>query len=217
MAVILLTRSDLEDAFYRMVGESSGNSRWDSDDAVHWLQEGQLDIVNATRCLEETWSSTVTAYSSSGDEVLALPNNLFDDGILQIYWVDSSSDYHELSETHPRFATIQNDDTGTPSEFFRVGSNINLKPKPDAAGTVVIVGHKMPDSLTATSSQSLIPAQFRKLIAQYAAWMAFSEDAEHEKAFSMMREYEQGIKELKKWAKKRRSKRTSRMVMPYTL
>jgi hypothetical protein len=218
MAVYTDTLSNMIADFGYLVGEPNiNNTRWNKDARKRLLNLAQLNVVNETRCLEEEWESDVSAWVSADDEILALPAEFFDDSILDIYWKDSSDDYHPLSEYHPRFKSVQNDDTGTPSQFFRIGRNIHLMPKPDADGSVVMIGQRLPDALINSTDESLVPAGWRILIAQYAAAQAFDEDSEHNKADRMWQRYYVGIKELKKWARGRRSKRTARMVMPYSL
>jgi hypothetical protein len=202
----------------RYVGEPvETNSRWEPSVRNAWLNEGLLDVVTRSRCLEEKYTADVSAFSSAGDEVVTLPNSMYDDGILEIYWVDSNSDYHPLGEYHPRFGTIQNDDTGQPTEFFRIDRNVYLKPKPSAAGEVVIIGQRMPDELDDDTDQPLVPAAWRKLIAMYAAWLAMLDDGEYARADRMERQYLMGVKELSKLSKRRRSKRTPQMMMPFTI
>lgn len=215
MAVQLVTLEDMTNALGRLVGEpSADDSRWVNACRVAWINEGQLDFVEQTRCLEEDWTSAITAWVSAGDEIVALPSNCFDDGILNIYWMDSNSDYHELKEMHPRFDSIQNDDTGTPNKFYRVGSNIHLMPLPDADGTVVLLGQKMPDELEQDSDQTLIPAAYRKGPVQYAAHLAFLDDDEYAKADRIQALYLQTVRRGKKYAKGLRSKRGSKFVLP---
>lgn len=204
--------------FGYLVGEPNiNNTRWERDARVRLINIGQLNVVEETRCLEEVWTSSVSAWVNAGDEIVTLPNNCFDDGMLNIYWVDSDSVYHELDEEHPRFDTIQNADTGTPNKFFRIGRNVHLKPLPNATGTVYIVGQKMPDELTNDSDISLIPAAYRHIAPLEAVQMAFMEDNEFGKSDRAMIERDQLMKRLKKYAKGLRSKRGSKFVLPRTI
>lgn len=218
MAVFADTVTDMITDFGYMVGEPDiNNSRWGRAARLRFLNLAQLNAVNKTRCLEEEWSSTVTAFSSAGDEIFALPPNLYDDGIIEIYWKDSSGDYHPLSEFHPRFKNIQNDDTGTPSQFFRIGGNIHLMPKQDAAGTIIIIGQKMPDELVNNNDTSLIPESYRHVCPLGATKMAFREDDEYGKSDRTDMEFRDVMRDLRKYANKMRSVRTPRMRLPHSL
>jgi len=218
MTVELLTLGDMRAGFGREVGEKDpSNSRWDNDDRDAWINEGQLDFVRRTRILEAKWTSAVTAYSSDGDEVISIPSNCFSDGIITIYWLDSDDVYHPLSEYHPFERTIDNSETGTPSEFFRIGDNLHLKPKPDADGTVVIVGHRKPDKLVAFTDQSLIPANYRHGPVLYAVRKAHREDDEYTKYALVDAEYKELIAEAKRMVQRRRSVRQPRMKLPRIL
>ncbi len=173
--------------------------------------------MTETRCLEETFTYASTAFVSDGDEVITFPNNMYADGILEMYWVDSSGDEHPLKEFHPRFYPVQNDAEGTPTRFYRVGENFHLMPKQDADGSVVIIAQKMPDELINDTDVSLIPAPYRHLCTLGAVKKAFREDDEYGKADRTEGEYLKLRKSLKKYAKGMRSKRTPRMVMPRVL
>ncbi len=218
MAVFTDTLGDMITKFGYYVGETNiNNTHWGRDARISFINEAQLDAVTETRCLEETWTSTVAAYSSSGDEVKTLPDSLYEDGILEIYWLDSSDVYHPLREYHPRFKSIQNDGTGTPVQFFRVGRNIHLMPKQDATGSLVIIGQRMPDELVEDEDTSLIPAAYRHICSLGAARVAFLEDDEYGKADRMLMEYGRLMKQLKKYSRGLRSKRKARFILPRSL
>ena len=210
MAVHLITLDDMLDEFSRRVGNPRGNTRWDeSTTQTQWINLGQTEVVEETRCLEEDWTTSVAAWSSSGDEIVTLPNNCYPDGIAAIWWVASSSNLTRLTEIHAKFDNIKNTDTGTPTKFFKVGDNIHLMPLPIAAGTVRIHGEKMPDELSysdRSTDQSLIPAPFRDLPVMYALIQAWTEDSEFDKAMFEERRYWQKIKRLRKMVQARRSK-----------
>ena len=218
MAVFDDTVGDMIQSFGYFVGEPSiNNTRWPRAARLRFLNLSQLDAVTETRCLEETFTYTVTAFVSDGDEVITFPNNMYDDGILEIYWVTSGGDYNPLGEFHPRFQTIQNDDTGQPARFFRIGTNLHLMPKQDASGSVIIIGQKMPNELVNDTDVSLIPAPYRHLCTLGAVKKAFREDDEYGKADRTEGEYLDLRKSLKKYAKGMRSKRTPRIVLPRIL
>ncbi|RJO62359.1 MAG: hypothetical protein C4542_04385 [Dehalococcoidia bacterium] len=220
MTVELLTFEDMQEAFYREVGEESGNSRW-KDPTIRkaWINEGQLDVVTKTRCLEEKWTTDVGVYTDEDDEIVTLPDEAYEDGIISIWWIDSNSSYTELTEFNPAFKSIQNDTSspGTPSQYYRVGRNIYLMPVPVAAGTVCIIGARKPDELVNLSDQSLIEAAFRHLPVKYAVVKAHLEDDEYQKYSLTKAEYLQGILELRAIVKRRRGKVARRMNFPRRL
>jgi hypothetical protein len=193
--------------FGRRVGEPvASNSRWDDTTRTQWLNLGQTEVVEYTRCLEEDWTTSVPAWVSEGDEIIALPNNCYPDGIIQIWWIDSAGCMTRLSEMHAKFDTIKNTETGTPTKFFKVGDNIHLMPLPDAGGTVRIIGERMPDELSASTDQSLIPAPFRDLPVMYAVIQAWTDDGELAKADREERQYWTKMKRLRAVTQARRSK-----------
>jgi hypothetical protein len=210
MAVHLITLNDMLDEFARRVGNPRGNTRWDeATTQVQWFNLGQTEVCEETRCLEEDWTSSVAAWSSSGDEILTLPNNCYSDGIIAVWWIDSSNDMTRLKEKHAKLDSIKNTDTGTPTSFFKVGDNIHLMPLPGAAGTVRIHGERMPDELLYSAkdtAQSLIPAPFRDLPVMYALIQAWTEDGEFDKAMLEERRYRQKIGRLRKMVQARRTK-----------
>jgi len=210
MAVHLITLDDMLDEFAHRVGNPRGNTRWDeSTTQTQWINLGQTEVCEETRCLEEDWTSSVAAWSASGDEIVTLPNNCYSDGIVAIWWVDSNGNMTRLNEIHTKFDNITNTDTGTPAKYYKVGDNIHLMPLPSEAGTVQIHGERMPDELTyanRTTDQSLIPAPFRDLPVMYAMIQAWTDDAEFNKAALEERRYLQKIRRLKTMAQARRSK-----------
>lgn len=210
MAVHLLTLDEMLDEFAHRIGNSRGNTRWDeSSTQTQWINLGQNEVCEETRCLEEDWTSSVTSWISSGDEVVTLPNSCYSDGIMQIWWVSSSDDMTRLSEIHAKFDNIKNTSTGTPTKFFKVGDNIHLMPLPSADGTVRIHGERMPDELLYANrgtDQSLIPSPFRDLPVMYALIQAWTEDSEFDKAVLEERRYWQKIKRLRKMVQARRTK-----------
>ncbi len=218
MAVFTDTVANMIEEFGFLVGEPNvSNSRWDRSARLRFLNLAQLDAVNETRCLEETFTSAVSAFVNDGDEIVTYPNNMYSDGVQEIYWLDSLGDHHPLVEFHPRFQTIQNDSTGQPTEFFSVGDNLHLVPKPSEDGSVVIIAHKLPDELVNDSDTSLIPEAYRHICVLGAVKRAFREDDEYGKSDRAEVEYAQMLKSLSKYAKRRRAKRTPAMVMPFTL
>jgi len=215
MAVYAETLADMISLFRALVGEEAGNTAWTDTVIKLLINEAQLEVVEETRCLEEDWTSSVSAWASAGDEIVNLANSFFDDAFIQIWWVDSDSVMHELKELHARYDSIQNDSaTDTPSEFFRVGRNIHLKPLPDADGTVRIHGKRLPDNLTSDTDQSLIPPAYRGIPVYLAAVTALFEDDEERKGSNLYALYQRKLSRLHKYAKKMRSKRKAAWHIP---
>ncbi len=206
MAVFILTLGEMRAEVYARLGEVSGNSRWDDTIIDRWLNLGQTEVVRKTRCLEEDYTVIVPAYTSAGDEVLAFQNNLFMDGIHAIWWVDSDDNMARLRWRIAKFDSIKNTDTGTPSSAFSIGNNIHLMPLPVAAGTVRIIGERMPNALTADSDVSLLPPSWRDLPVMYAVLRATTEDHEFVSRQLVEQEYREGLRDLKKATNLRRAR-----------
>jgi hypothetical protein len=208
MAVHLITLDDMLDEFGRRVGEPViTDTRWEEPVRTQWLNLGQSEVCEYTRCLEEDWTSSVGIWASSGNEVVTLPNNCYPDGIIAIWWVDSSDNMTRLTVKHQKFENIKNTDTGTPSKIFQVGDNLHLMPLPDAAGTVRIHGERMPDELSDGTDQSLIPAPYRDLPVMYAVIQAWKDDGELSKADREERAYWIKMKRLRAVAQGLESRR----------
>jgi hypothetical protein len=218
MAVFTDTVADMIQEFGYLVGEPNiNNTRWGRDARLRFLNMAQLDAVTMTRCLENTFDSAVSAWVNDGDEKVTFGAKFYNDGILEIYWLDANGDYHPLAEFHPRFQTIQNDTIGQPNEFYRVGNNFYLMPKPEADGTVVIIAQQLPNELVNDSDTSLIPEAYRTICVLGAVKRAFREDDEYGKGDRTEVEYASILKELKKYSRRMRSKRKTQMIMPQNL
>lgn len=219
MTVELLTFDDMKESFFDRIGEESDNSRWQNETVERWINEGQLDVVTKTRCLEERWTTSVGAWADEDDEIVTFPPEFYDDGLINVWWVDSDGTYHPLHEVDPAFETIENDsdNTNTPKEYIRIGRNIHLRPVPNAAGTVCIVGHRKPDKLTIPTHQSLIEAAYRHLPVIYAACQAFLEDEEYGKYDRTLARYERDIRTFRGNVQKRRAKGPSQFRFPQYL
>jgi len=219
MAVFAQTASDILKYFGDLVGEpDSSNSRWPLATRKRILNYEQLQIVNETKCIEERWETAKAIWAADGDERVAIPTDFYEDSIINAWWINASGKLTELEELHPRFDNIQNDSTGTPSAFWQEGLNIYLMPKQSAAGTVRILGKRLPDELDDLTDQSLIPAGYRHLIAERGAYIALLEDGEINKADRLFTMYvNPGMKKLRAYAQGKRQHRHKGWHMPTTL
>jgi hypothetical protein len=182
MTAYLETLGDMLDSFTNYVLEQeSADSKWSRAARIRMLNESQLQIVEATRCIEERWDTALGIWAEDDDEIVTLSNEMFQDGLIAVKWLDSSSVYNPVTEDLVSDA-IQNDSTGTPSKFFRIDTNLYLKPKQSAAGTVVIIGERLPDKLVNAADQSLIPAAYRHTVPLHAAITALWQDEQFGKA-----------------------------------
>jgi len=219
MAVFAQTASDILKYFGDLVGEpDASNSRWLLPARKRILNFAQLQIVNETRCIEERWTTIKAIWAAEGDEIVAIPADFYEDSVMNVWWIDASGNMTELKELHPRFDNIQNDDTGTPSAFWQEGLNIYLMPKQSAAGTVRILGKRLPDELDDLTDQSLIPAAYRHLIAERGAYIALLEDGEVNKADRLFAMYvKPGMKKLRAYAQAKRQHGHKGWHMPTNL
>jgi hypothetical protein len=218
MTAYLETFQDMRDSFADYVGEAEAtDSKWSNDTRVRMLNESQLKIVTLTKCLEERWDTSKGIWAAAGDEIVTLSNEMYPDGLIAVWWLDSSSVYHKLTEDLVGDA-IQNSDTGTPTKFFRINNNLYLKPKQDAAGTAVIVGERLPDELVNPTDQSLIAAAHRHTVPLDAAIRALVNDEQFQKAGFLKADFNDRFKALQIMATGRHRKtRQPSMKLPTRL
>ena len=214
MAVELLTFGEMVTEFGYEVGELDlNNTRWVEVVRKAWINAGQLDFVQKTRCLEKTFTSTVAADTTD----VELDQRIFADGMYYLSWVDSDDDETRLDEYHPAIESGAIDEGAAPSRFYRVGNTFYFDPYPNVAGSLKTVGQRKPDELSATTDQSLIPATWRRAPVLFAVAKAHREDGETNSYMMTMGEYNEQVKDCKRVMKMRRKQRKPGWRIPRTI
>ena len=102
----------------------------------------------------EIWHSEVDAWEENPEkwyhadkEVLSLPSNLCLTQPFMVLWNEKKLNYVPVSE---------NNEVGTPTEFFLADACIHLKPKQDASGTVKVVGVKRKEEYENKEAQEIM-------------------------------------------------------------
>jgi hypothetical protein len=222
MTAYLETFEDMLTSFGDAVREPDpADSKWLLDTRKRMINESQLAIVEETRCVEARWDTSKGVWAASGNEIVTLSNEMFPDGLISVTWYGTASAaYTVLQEDLVTDSDgIENTDTGTPSEFFRIQNNLYLRPLQDAAGTVIIIGHRLPDELVELTDQSLIPAAYRNIVPIHAAIRALRQDEQFRKARSLFEEeYLPLYRRLKRMGKtKHQRTRSATFVLPRNL
>lgn len=157
-------------------------SFWTDAELLQWLNDGTMDIVARSQCLETTESVTMAAGTNS----YALASSF-----LRVRGAIYNSSKGLRMGSLEHMGDVK--DIGEPSYFFNWGNNLVVYPAPDAtaaAKTLVAYIVSRPARLAATTSSVLVPAQYDKALVLYMVAQGLKKDEKFARAAQVMAQYQ---------------------------
>jgi hypothetical protein len=171
----------------------TANSFLDATEMLVWVNDGTMDIVSRTHCLEDAESVTL---------VLGQSNYALSDPFITIKGViyNSEKALTEGSLSHYGRTISSTDSDGEPEYFFTWENNLFVYPvsSSDTAGNsidVFVVDRPAP---VATGAAVLVPAQYDRALVLYVYAQALYKDRQFAKAGAVMDQY---LAELERYRK----------------
>jgi hypothetical protein len=185
MAVLSYTIDLMETDVRRLLQEDTA-ARYSETDLFRWINEGELFIAAATRCLR----TSTTAASVSGTEEYAIPGSA--PGAWAITRVDYDGTTLEPTPFEKRREAVREvapDTNNTPQVWAPYGQKYVLAPPPDTAGDEIKVWHAyMPDAMVTTESLT-IPIIYGSAVILYAAHKGLMMKGQFDRAQQVWQEF----------------------------
>lgn len=178
---------EIKTSVKRLFGDESGAQITDAD-IVRWANDGQVDIVRKTECLQKKTEFNVTANDESYDlpaDSIRLRRVELDGKAL------SRVELEELDNVVPD-RNVTGTSSGSPVVYYVWGQTLWLYPKPETAGTsnLDLFYLKRPAALAVDADIPEIPVHMHEDIVRYCLARAKELDEEMEQARNIFMDYE---------------------------
>lgn len=163
--------------------DDSTNGFMSATEALDWLNDGTLDIVSRTHCLEDVEQETLVAGQISyalGSPFIIVRSVIYNAG-------SEGSPLTKGSLEHFNYA----EDVGHPENWFTWENNLFVYPAANAAaagGTIDAYTINRPTTVASTSDV-LVPQQYDRALVLYIFAQALYKDRQFAKARAIMSEY----------------------------
>lgn len=177
---------DIKTRVKRLFGDESGAQIIDAD-IIRWANDGQLDIVRRTECLQ----AHVETNSVAKDNSYALPPDAirvrrvtYDGNVLSRVELEELDGVNKSREA--------SDITGTPTQYYIWGRQLWLYPTPSNSGTgnLDIYYLKAPATLGGDADVPDIPGHMHEDIVRYCLARAKELDEEFNQAEQIWNDYQ---------------------------
>lgn len=160
----------------RQFGDESGVQITNAD-ILRWINDGQLEIVRKTECLEGLATTVTTVEDESYSvptEFIRIERVTYDGNRLQEITME------KLDELYPN--RDSSDVSGEPEYYYLWSRNIWLYPAPSSAKSLAIYYIKIPNELSADEEDPEIPVTFHNAIVRYCLAQAKELNEEYKEA-----------------------------------
>ena len=167
-------------------------SFWADAELLAWINQGTLDIVARTRCLEAT--ASISLADSTVEYALSPTITSYID-ISTVTYVDSSSDIKGLIRRNPQsVGNVAKTDLGEPVFWYEWAGSIGVFPyipsvSTTTTETVTVYYVTKPAALSATTELVLVPAIYDQALTLYVAAQALLKEKKYEKSGALMSAY----------------------------
>lgn len=181
-------------AVQRQFGDDSGVQITQAD-IIRWLNQGGIDIVRKTGCVQDhkqTDSVATDGSYSLPNDFIAVRKVSYDNSVLQATTLDIADQDWGQRDVTP----IQG---GTPQYYYIWNGIIFLYPAPGAAGTgnLDIWYIRTPTILGGVNDTPEIPAKYHEALVRYALARAKELNDEHDVARVILADYENMLLDIK--------------------
>lgn len=186
---------------------------WQDQELLDLLNDAELDFNNQTRILEGVYTTSTV----QGQQTYALPTNWL--SARAIFYNNPSvttppvpgwyriipTNLEKKAQENPNFLSTSSVQQDKPREYFIWGSNLYLDPIPDTTGSdnLIMFFKAKPIPLTATTQDINLDDSFKDTITNYILWRAWEKEKETELADMAHTAYVQGVKDARRWLKKK--------------
>lgn len=162
-------------AIRQFAEQADGAGTYDQDAAytllLEWLNELYIDVVGRTRCYVK--NGTLTTVADTQEYTITTTFTDFY-ALRRVYYVYSSEYQYKLDRINAAEAST---DSGLPNQYYQEGTTIGFYPVPNDALTMKVYYVAIPTTaLELTSTPSLIPSQFRYILADGLTYLMFEND-----------------------------------------
>lgn len=164
------------------LNESSADF-WSDAELLAWINQGTMDIVSRTRCLEST--ETITLASSTVEYTIS--SSYID--ISTVTYTDSDGNTKGLQKSNPQ--TIGHPRDTEPAFWYEWNGKVGIFPALSSRTTEVATAFYVstPSALTATSDTIVVPAIYDRALTLYVAAQALLKEEQYGKSARLMGEY----------------------------
>lgn len=166
---------------------STQQSIWSDTEMLQWVNDGTLDIVARTHCLENTEAETLVADQTDyplTDPFIVIKYVIFDNSAVDRVYALIKGSPEEIGRTG-------SSEGGTPTHWAQWENNLIIYPPPDstAAGKTVTAYVVDRPVDVASGAAILVPAQYDKALVYYVAAQAHAKDGLTQRAAGFMQLY----------------------------
>jgi hypothetical protein len=167
-----MDRGTIRDRARLLLGEPTSGGGWSDTQYNTAINEAQDDVAIRTKCLK-TYAEFTTADATSEYSIAeASLANFIDIAEVWYFWDTDSYDVLD-SIGRDELAFRQNNyrgNSGTPTAFCYEDRVIEFDCETEASLACRVYYYKLPATLSADSSVSLIPTKFHQTLVYYTAW-----------------------------------------------
>ncbi len=188
---------------------------WTDEELIRWINRGQSDFVNRTRCLEGKDTSGTTANIG----VYPLPQNCLSVHAIFVNIAtptDSNPtptpNWKRLTPTNleknaqqaPNFTVVGDNSNGDPGSYMIWGRDLYLFPVPryTMSGNLLMFFKSKPLDISASDQPLGLDDSLHEALIAYVLWRAFEKEKEFDQAQYQRGIYEGYIQQGLRWVKK---------------
>lgn len=194
---------------------------WTDEELIRWMNRGQSDFVNRTRCLEDKDVST----TEGGVGIYPLPSNCLSVSAIFINTAQRTEttpnpapNWQRLIPTNleknaqqaPNFTSTNSSQTGDPSSYMIWGRSLYLFPVPRTpvlpqlapSDNLLLFFKSKPLDIESSNQPLGLDDSLHEALIAYVLWRAYEKEKEFEQAVYQRSIYEGYIQQGLRWVKK---------------
>jgi len=184
---------------------------WTDDELLGWINRFERHFNNLTRIMENKAMMTLvpgrSSYRLPGDWLSAkavfVNNNNADSTLVDDWKRLEPTRLEKMAQENPDFMTTDSTTFDLPRNYWIFNYELNFFPTPKFGLNIVLFYNAKPILLLTTTEDMNIDDSFEEYAIAYVLWKAWSKEKERGDAAEQRAIYFDGVREARKWVKKR--------------